>query len=258
MEQKPKKDRTVLLALGLVGCLGCMAPGALFAAVGAGYFLLSEGSDEQAVSTSAHDEDTERTIAALDSKKDDSEYRSDSYESAYVATPVVVETPAPVEVIETPEPTPVKTAAHVRVVSTPVRTPVAARTATPAPVRTPVARATSTPAPVARTASTPVPRPTATPLPWEDESGNEVAVAATPAPTTAPVKVAAVDPNKRVIRTQTGASNVTVGKNLAIKATDGKTAVGTLIDVKEGNVDVRIQGKLMRIHESQIVEAAEF
>ncbi len=270
MAQAQKKDRTVLLAIGLVGCLGCMAPGVLFAGVGAFFFLLrSEARPVTADSgwtsykpyesnEAGERDDDEPAVAILGSKKSDLATTSDSYddeeyeeEAEVASTPVHVETPAP-----TATPIAVRTAEPVR---TPAPVPV--RTATPVPVRTsapvvratstPIARATATPAPVARV--TAAPRATATPLPWEEELAE-----ATPAPAPTPVRVAAVDPNKRVIHTQSGAASVTVGKNLAIKATDGKTAVGQLVDVKEGNVDVRISGKLMRIHESQILEAAEF
>lgn len=125
-------------------------------------------------------------------------------------------------------------------------------------------------------------KPAATALPWEDSSDTvPAAIAAnstvkTAAPVvekSAPVAVAAVaatpavvvpkptptpDPNARVIHSQNGEKPVELNKNIALTGSDGKTVVGVLVQVKDGFVDVRVSGQLLRIAERDVLDAAAY
>jgi hypothetical protein len=270
-----------------IGCLGCVGLPLVAVAAGAGGWFLASSKYEATIAFDKALEDMDRELrepstttasSFKDDGDDDDEIAkahereakviADLLRAAEETTPtpvaVVKSTPTPTPVVVRSTPTPRATPTPVRVAATPIKTPEVRK-----PVPTPTAVALSKPAPT----STPRkfesleidPKPTTTKVASAANAataGNDddVAVASLfgdelPPPSDAPGKI---DPKRRIIKTKSGARDVTLGKKIALQGSDKKTVIGTLEKVEGGWVAIRpSDGKVKMIAEADLIDASE-
>lgn len=123
---------------------------------------------------------------------------------------------------------------------------VAVEIATAAPVATPEAvPAKSAPAKISKKKS-------ATP------AKQKVTKVAVRSPAKKSAATAKASSNTRVIHSRGGDKSVELRQNIAITGRNGRTVVGTLLDVKAGFVDVKTSSAKIRMAESDVVDAATY
>lgn len=150
-----------------------------------------------------------------------------------------------------------KAAVETRAIAATSATPeaVAVETSTPAPAATPetvveapakkVVPAKSAPAKTSKKKSPTPAKP-------------KVTKVATRSPAKKSAAIAKASSNTRVIHSRGGDKSVELRRNIAITGRNGRTVVGTLLDVKAGFVDVKTSSAKVRMAESDVVDAATY